>query len=257
MKCTIIDKDKENASFVLEGINEAIANTIRRFSISYVPTLAIEDITIQKNNSALYDEVLAHRLGLIPLKTDLKSYKQQEECSCKGKGCSQCTLVLSLKAKGPCTVYAENIESKDPKVKPVFNKMIITKLLKNQELKLEAKAILSRGKNHMKFSPGLVYYRGQPIITIKNKNNVKKVIEATHNNLLEKENHLVIKDIKKWTDADEEVCEKNNMDVQSSKENFIFHVESWGQLTPKEILTTAVNLFDQKLDEFSQAFKKL
>ena len=49
--------------------NESLANAVRR-SLSEVAILAVDEVEIFKNDSALYDEVLAHRIGLIPLKTD-------------------------------------------------------------------------------------------------------------------------------------------------------------------------------------------
>ena len=256
MKLKIIDKDKLSMTFVLEGITEAVANTIRRYAINEVPTLAIEEVSIQRNSSALYDEILAHRLGLVPIKTDLKSYKTKEECPCKGKGCAQCTLFLSMKVKGPATVYSSQLESKDPKAVPVIENIPITKLLKNQEVKLEATAILGKGKTHMKFSPGLVYYKGYPTITIEKRSGIKKVIDASDNCLVEKDDNLVIKDFKKWNDALEELCEKNGMKLAASKEDFIFTIESWGQLSPKEILLKALEIYDDKLDEFAKLIKK-
>ena len=257
MKLKVLEKEKLKATFVIEGITEALANTIRRFAMNEVPAMAIGTVSIQKNNSALYDEMLAHRLGLVPLKTDLRSYKLKEECVCKGKGCAQCTLILTLKAKGPGTVYSSQLESKDPKVVPVHENIPIVKLLKNQEIKLDATAVLGQGKNHAKFSPGLVYYRGYPTITIEKKSGIKKCIEASNNNLVEKGNQLVIKDIKKWNESYEEVCENNGMKVTSSKEDFIFSLESWGQLQPKEMLVKAIDMFDDRLDEFAKLFKSM
>ncbi len=257
MKIKIIEKGKLQLTFVIEGITEAKANTIRRYMINEVPTLAIENVTIQKNNSAFYDEILAHRLGLIPLKTDLKSYKEKEECPCEGKGCAQCTLLLSLKAKGPCTVYSSALESQDPKVTPAIDNIPVVKLTKNQELKIEATAILSKGKKHMKFSPGLVYYSGYPTITIEKRTGIKKCIEACNDNLVEKGDHLAIKDIRKWNDACEEICEKNGMKVTASKEDFIFTIESWGQLQPKEMLLKAIDIYEDKLNEFAKQVKAL
>jgi DNA-directed RNA polymerase alpha subunit len=62
--------EKTPEKIVLRGeISESLANTIRR-SLAEVPTLAVDEVEIFKNDSALYDEVLAHRIGLIPLKTD-------------------------------------------------------------------------------------------------------------------------------------------------------------------------------------------
>ena len=122
MDIKVLKKEKELVIFQLNGINPAIANTIRRFVMNHVPTLAIEDVRIKKNSSALYDEMFAHRLGLVPLVTDLKTYKTKDECSCKGKGCAKCELVLSLKSKGPGTVYSSELQSKDPKVKAILEK---------------------------------------------------------------------------------------------------------------------------------------
>ncbi|MBW2994491.1 DNA-directed RNA polymerase subunit D, partial [Candidatus Woesearchaeota archaeon] len=167
----MLNKDKKTGrvDVLLKNTTAALANTIRRTIIDSVPTMAIEEVEFRKNDSVLYDEILAHRLGLIPLKTDLKSYMLPENCKCKGEGCARCTLKLILKAKGPGTVYASDIKSKDPKIKPVYPKMIIVKLLKGQELELEATAILGHGNDHVKFSPGLVWFNAEPKITVTNK----------------------------------------------------------------------------------------
>ncbi len=61
-----------------------------------VPTMAIEDVEFRKNNSILYDEIIAHRLGLVPLKTDLKSYNLPEKCKCKGEGCARFQLTVPI-----------------------------------------------------------------------------------------------------------------------------------------------------------------
>ena len=158
MEVKILHKDEETIQFIIKGINATIANTIRRTIITEVPILAVDEVDFLKNDSALYDEIIAHRIGLIPLKTDLQSYEVKEECTCKGKGCAKCQLYLSLKIKGPAIVYASDIQSQDPKVKPVFEKMPITILIAGQKLEFEAVAKLGRGKEHSKFVPGIAYY---------------------------------------------------------------------------------------------------
>jgi len=105
--------------------------------------MAIDEVTFIENGSALYDEIIANRLGLIPLETDLESYFEKSKCKCKGAGCARCQLTLTLNKTGPCMVYAEDLKSKDPKIKPVYPKTPIVKLLDGQTLKFEAVAIIA------------------------------------------------------------------------------------------------------------------
>ncbi|RMD58060.1 DNA-directed RNA polymerase subunit D, partial [Candidatus Woesearchaeota archaeon] len=158
------DKRTGRVSFTLKA-NVAVANTLRRIMMESVPTMAIHEVEFIKNDSALYDEMLAHRLGLIPLTTDLKSYeikKENEEYTAKN------SLKLFLKAKGPCTVYAEQLESQDPKVKAAHPKTPIVKLLKGQELEFQATAILGVGKDHTKFAPCKAWYTQEYKVSVKN-----------------------------------------------------------------------------------------
>ena len=83
--------------FEISEINEVEANTIRRLMITETPVMAIDEVEIQKNDSALYDEILAHRLGLVPLKTNPKSYILSEKCTCKGEGCAKCQTTLTIR----------------------------------------------------------------------------------------------------------------------------------------------------------------
>ena len=126
------DKDNNKTSFILMDSTPSFANILRRIIIEEVPTMAIEDVEFSKNNSILYDEMIAHRLGLLALTTDLKSYNIPAECKCEGKGCARCQLKLTLKSKGPSMVYASEIHTRDAEVKPVYGKTPIVKLLKNQ-----------------------------------------------------------------------------------------------------------------------------
>jgi len=250
----------EKLDFVIKNINVVIANTLRRLVISETPIMAIEIVNVLKNSSALYDEMIAHRLGLIPLKTDLTSYNLKKKCKCKGKGCALCELTLSLKAIGPCTVYAEDIKSKDPGIKPIYPKMPIVKLLKGQLVDLEIIAILGTGKSHAKFSPGLVYYQAYPKIKVTNCKGSAKCAEVCPKDVFK----IVNKKVKVVNpincilcNACEEACPHNAIKIEDSKIDFIFHVESWGQLKPKKLLLTAIDMLEDKLDEFNKKIKKI
>ncbi len=256
------DKDKKKVSFVLIDSTPSFANLIRRTITEEVPVMAIEDVEFRKNNSILYDEIIAHRLGLLPLTTDLKSYNLPEECKCKGKGCARCQLKLTLKAKGPGMVYGADMHTRDAAVKPVYPKTPIVKLLKNQSLELEVTAVLGKGKEHAKWGPGHVYYKQKPVIEIdiKKCDGCGKCIEQCPTRTVEiKDNKAVVsKDYLldcHLCSACVDSCPKEAINVKGSSD-FIFYLESWGQLDGKRILVEATKILDKKLDEFSEKLKK-
>jgi len=255
----ILNKNKKTGrvSFLLKNTNAAFANSIRRMIIDTVPTMAIEDLEFRKNNSVLYDEMLALRLGLVPLKTDLKSYVLPANCKCEGEGCARCTLKMTLKAKGPGTVYASDIKSKDPKVKPVYPKMPIVKLLKGQEVELEATAILGEGKDHVKFSPGLVWFTKEPKITVSNKAELIEKFKEKYPLEIFDKNGKISADLiieNNLVDACDGVC-NDLVKIEYSDKNFIFNIEPWGQLTPAEMISNAAILLNEMLAEFETKIK--
>ena len=247
---------------MVKGITPAYANSIRRVLINKVPTMAIEDVEFKKNNSALYDEVVAHRLGLIPLKTDLKSYNLLKKCKCEGKGCAQCQCKLTLKGKGPKVIYASDLKSADPKVMPAYPDTPIVKLLKNQDIEFEATAVLGVGKEHIKWCPGLVFYKHKSDVKIKKDvDNANDVVKCCHAKIfqLKKGKLTVVQDnLLKCTLCD--ACKDlTNGDVYAEKgeDTFIFSLESWGQLNARDIIGKGVELFNETLDEFADKVKEL
>ncbi|MBT3866142.1 DNA-directed RNA polymerase subunit D [Candidatus Woesearchaeota archaeon] len=257
MEIKVLKKDDSRSIFKISKINPSIANSIRRYILAYVPTMAIHDVEIKRNGSALYDEVLAHRLGLVPIKTDLKSYKLWEGKKTEVPKSAQYELKMTLKAKGPCTVFASDIKSTDPKVVPAFDKMPIVKLLEGQDIELIMTARLGQGKEHVKFTPALAVYRGVPELVVTKDSNTTACLEKLSDAITKKGNNLEIKDLTNWTESYENICEQNGIEVNSSKEDFIFTIESWGQLPPREIFTRAIDVFDSKLSDFETIVKKL
>ena len=159
IKIEVLEKSKESIKFIVDGIKPSFANALRRIMISEVPTMTIEWVDFKKNDSALYDELLAHRLGLIPLTYDKKAYKLPEECKEASVKNSQCYAKLKLKKKGPCVVYSGDLESEDESVKPVFDKIPIVELFEGQEIELVAYARLGYGREHIKWQGAVVGYR--------------------------------------------------------------------------------------------------
>ena len=228
------EKKQNRATFLITGSSPAFVNMLRKTIVDEVPTMAIEDVELRKNSSVLYDEMIAHRLGLIPMTTDLDAYELPEDCTCKGEGCSKCELQFSLKAKGPGYVYSSELKSKDPKVSPVEPKIPIVKLIKGHVLELEATGVLGKGKEHAKWCPGLVFYKYKPVIDIKKGVEDPKAVadscpvdvftvknkELTIN----KDNLLKCHLCGACTDADPQ-----HVKLNESNSEFVFTIESWGQ----------------------------
>lgn len=160
MNLEVLEHDETKIRVIIKGIHRSYVNAIRRFAISEVPTMAVDDIVILENSSAVYDELIAHRLGLIPLKTDLTRYVLPEECDCKSPlGCPKCRVLLVLDAEAidkTRVVYSGELVSEDEFVKPISNSIPIVKLAPKQAIKLEAYARLGKGKEHAKWQPTTV-----------------------------------------------------------------------------------------------------
>jgi DNA-directed RNA polymerase subunit D len=122
-----------------------------------VPVMAIDDVVIIENSSALYDELISHRLGLVPLKTDLDLFVLPELCKCESSlGCVNCRVLLVLDVEAedkPLTVYSGDLVSDGDIVKPTSINIPILKLGPKQKIKLEAYAKLGQGKTHAKWIP--------------------------------------------------------------------------------------------------------
>ncbi len=259
MEMKLLSQDKGIIRFVVKGTSPAELNAYRRVIVNKLPSMAIDTVEIMENSSALYDEMLAHRLGLIVLKTDVESYNMKSKCKCKGAGCARCTLDLTLDVEGPCIVYAEQFKSKDPAVTPVHGKTIIAKLLNKQRIKLIAHAVISTGKDHIKFSPGLMFYQGYPNIKIGSIKSAEGVANICPTKVFEVENKkLKIKNInacmlcKACVDA-----ANGEIEVSSSAKDFIVTLEPWGQLTPFEMVEGLVDALEEDINALSEEIKKI
>lgn len=256
MKTEIIYKSQDELDFVINDIDAVMANTLRRIMFAEIPIMAVKEVEFKKNNSALYDEILAHRIGLVPLTTDLKSYNLQSECKCNGEGCALCQVQLSLSATGPCTIYAKDFKSNDPKVMPVLGDLPIIELMKGQKLEFVAIAVLGFGKSHVKHSAGHIYYKGYPELSVTSQSKIKEIMKVCGDVLNETGKGLEITNFQKWNDAHEQICEEYGITVNYSNNKFIFFIESWGQLKPEMIFLKSLEIFDKKLSTFEKVLSK-
>lgn len=258
-----VEKKTGRAVLEVEKTSPGFMNAIRRAIVEFVPTMAIEYVDFQKNDSILYDEIVANRLGLIPLKTDLKSYVEKDKCTCNAEGCAKCTLKLTLKTKATGVITSGQMKSKDPKVIPVDDGIPIAKLLKDQEMAFEATAQLGRGDEHVKWSPGHVWYNYKYTIKLDAKKikDPKAFVEESPMDIFKATKQKVEIDQKKvdaWalTIKTLDAWQHDALTVEPMKDTFTLHIEPWGQLTPKEMVQEATNILQEQCKEFTNALNE-
>jgi len=152
----VISKDNQKIAVKLKGVPIQYANALRRVCLNGVSVFAIDTVDIVENSSVLPDEGLAHRLGLIPLKTDLSRFNEPSKCDCQSEtGCSNCKVMLVLDSGDSDitrTVLTNELSSEDDSIKPVSDKIPIVQLAPGQRVKIECYARLGRGTEHAKWN---------------------------------------------------------------------------------------------------------
>ncbi|HYB92947.1 MAG TPA: DNA-directed RNA polymerase subunit D [archaeon] len=267
MEIEVLEQSEKNSRFILRGVSIPFANALRRIMISEVPSMAIDAVVIVENNSVINDETLSHRLGLIPLKTDLKTYVLPSECSCKSElGCNKCRVTLTMEAEATettRTVYSDELKSDDPDTTPVSSKIPIAKLAPGQKIKIEAYARLGIGKQHAKWQPVAVCaYKFMPKIAfdLKKCDTCAKCVEMCPKGVLKVEgNTLTVTDILKCTLCNECVrtCPKDAIEIDWDDTTFIFNIESTGSLPVDQIVEEASNILEEKVKSFTDQISKM
>ena len=156
----IISKDSKKMSVKLKGVPLQYANALRRIYLNGVPVFAVDTVDIIENSSVLPDEGLAHRLGLIPLKTDLSRFNEPSKCDCHSEtGCSNCKVMLVLDSGDSDitrTIFTNDLSSEDDSIKPISDKIPIVQLAPGQKIKIECYARLGRGLEHAKWNSATI-----------------------------------------------------------------------------------------------------
>lgn len=262
MELEIRKLEGNEMEFVLSDSNPAFANSLRRAATREVPIMAIDEVEFKTNDSAMYDEILAHQLALVPLRTPLKGYVLPSECGCREGRCPKCSVDLTLKREGPATATSGNLKSSDEEVTPLSSSVSLVKLDKGQRLELTAIARLGLGKEHAKWQPGIVAYKYMPVLEFDKKacNACGECVKACPQNILELVDEKIrVKDPTLCTMCKGclEVCPKDAVKVTGDPTKFIFRIESSGTLPPEQILLQAMKVLGDKFEEFSKLVHKL
>jgi len=256
MDIDIKEKNDNQITFIVDGADVSFVNAIRRICTVEVPTMAIETVSIFKNDSALFDEVLAQKLGLVPLETYTEAFVLASECDCETNDCPSCSVSLILKEKGPKVVYSGDLSSTHEAVKPVYDTIPLLKLKEGEEVELEATANLGMGLEHAKWQPTVTCaYQYYPLITVdENCEACMKCVEDCPRNVLhydEKEKKIIITDIENCSMCKTCIrdCEQNAIHVEAQEDKYIFKIETDGSLAPEDVLENACDILKDKSEK--------
>jgi DNA-directed RNA polymerase subunit D len=266
LRIKVINKKNDNLVLLIKGVSTPFVNALRRTILVEVPTMAIDEVVIIENSSILHDEIITHRLGLIPIITDLDSYNMPEECQCQSDfGCSLCRASFVLDAESnedKRTVYSGELQSDNPNIIPINEKIPIVKLTKDQRIRFEAYARLGKGKKHAKWQPvSKCSYKYFPFINISEDCNIcGKCVEICPRQVLKKNKEKIeISNLTACTLCKDcvKVCPLTppTIDVKWKENEFIFMIESTGVLSPKKIMIEASKILGKQLNEFENLVK--
>lgn len=274
----IKERQARRMKVLIEDSSPYFVNSLRRVLMAEIPKMAIDDVIVYDNNSGLFDEIVAHRIGLLPVPTDLNLFKFRKECVCEGKGCVNCTIRFTLSKEGPGTVYSRDLQPENPAYAIADPNVPIVDLLKGQRLILEAEAILGTGREHAKWQVcSGVGYKYYPTVKlnqdqIQNAEAIAKicptdVFEAKKGKLevVAEEacilcNACVEKDCEAQGKAvirKEDEARSPGITIRGDPTKFLFRFETDGSMKPESALLKAVEILKARLDEFEDKAQKL
>ncbi len=257
----VLEKSGTHVKLHLKNIPLPLVNAVRRAALEYVPSMAVDFIYFRTNTSVLHDEIIAHRIGLIPLSSEeaIKRYKQPEECKePEAENDPECYAILMLEAEAGedevKTVYSGELRPiTDPNVKPVTERVPIVVLGPGQRIELEAYARLGRGVEHIKWSPATVAvstYVADIRVSKEDCTLCGACVRYCPTGALRIEGGKLVADNDKCTFCRQcvRVCEHDAITLRARPNEYRLYIESSGALKPETIVVEAVKEIIRKLD---------
>ncbi|MFB6114100.1 MAG: DNA-directed RNA polymerase subunit D [Halodesulfurarchaeum sp.] len=229
-----IEREDDDARFLVRGITPALANGIRRAILADVPTLSIDTVRFIENSSVMFDEQLALRLGLVPLRTPEGEFDEDD------------TVTLALDVEGPGTAYSGDLVCQDPMVEPAAKNIPIIELKENQRLELEAEAVLGRGRDHAKHQGGVAvgYRHLQRVNVVGDAAEYGEDEPNIVRGVIEDDGELV--PTESFDHDLQNRFEGKEVEVEDVPNAFVFHVETDGSMSVEELVTRGVSsLYDR------------
>ncbi|MCX8184319.1 MAG: DNA-directed RNA polymerase subunit D [Sulfolobales archaeon] len=264
----ILERSDSEITLILKGVPLEYANAIRRAVLEEVPTMAIDYVVFYDNTSALSDEIISHRLSVLPLKSDtaIEHYREPEECR-SSPSPSGCYTSLYLEAETAqqeeLVVYSGDLKpQEDPEIVPVYRDIPIMKLGPQQRVVLEAWARLGRGREHIKWSPATVSvltYIPTITISLDKCNMCKLCVENCPTKAIDIRNSEIQVNESKCILCRQcvKVCGAEAIELGWREDEYKLHVESSGALRPERVVLEAMIQVKKKLMNFYEEFERV
>ena len=277
MKVKLRQNEKFFAQVEFTDVNYSFVNSIRRSLVSMVPCLAIHEVDFHMGSlgayvdeesgeekeyesiSAMFNEIVAHRIGMLPIPTDEKTIEAFGDSI--GDDSKQPEIMYSLHKQGPCTVYSGDLEpvNGDTSLTIPETSVPIVKLAEGQAILVYAKAKMGTAKQHAKWQTAVAprFYQA-PTLTVSSGKGSKTVIDVVGKaNFKKKGKNHIIEDpvkahqaIKKleslWNDEDAQKA----MTITRNKTHFILEFETTGAMEAKLALEQALKSLDAHCKDF-------
>ena len=278
MQIEIVEMEDTRAKFILKNSSPAMANALRRTMLQDIPKMAIDKVDFHlgpimqddkeyESVTSLFDEIIAHRLGLVPVPTT-DQFTFQKDCSCGGVGCPGCSIMYSLNKVGPGTVLSGDLLPLGDSTLKVKDEFIpIVELTDSQAVLIYATAVMGTAKQHVKWQAAFgVGYSYMPAIEIDAAkaadSDVRDYAVKTYPGLFKAEDgKLVVDDIYRASRYGKAIQQapvlQDVVSIDWDDSNFIFKFETDGSLTAQQVLDKAVEILEATASEFTAAVEAL
>ncbi|NLL94208.1 MAG: DNA-directed RNA polymerase subunit D [Thermoplasmatales archaeon] len=275
MEIETIEMGEKKARFVIRDTSPAMANALRRALVNKVPKMAIDTVEFHlgsmrdeegkeyESKTPLFDEIIAHRLGLLPVPTDLSLYTYKDKCVCGGEGCPNCTIIYSLVKSGPCTVLSSDmVPLGDPNLAICDPDIPILELGDGQSVMIYAHAVLGTAENHAKWQAASgVGYKYMPVITVKSSKRAQEIADSCPRGVftvsasgdlgVEKPLDCML------CDSCVEVDGGESVEVVGDETSFVFSFETDGSLSAETMILKACEVISEGAKAFSESVDAL
>ena len=296
MKIKILELTRQHMKCIIQDVTPSFINSLRRILLSEIPKMAIHEVEFHlgpirdretgemfESMAPLFDEIIAHRLSMLPVPTDTRLFNFRDECVCSGEGCPNCRIMYVLNKHGPSTVFSGDLEpisgdsSGEVKAYDIIEDLIpIVKLNDHEALLIYATAILGRAKDHAKWQVcDSVGYKYFPNITIDDAlcDNGGGCIDICPKDVLgfNTKGNLSVKNLLNCDQcfACVNICEpqkergkrsgtmRKAIHVEGKPDMFVFTMDTDGSYTAKDAFETALNILEKKYREFRESISSM